>query len=99
MKALVLIRPSTGTILVGSLCWQNILSHHSLKDLWLFLLIVNGFGIVTGSTLFSTNLIVNNCMEQFLATIMWFLLLKELLKRKLNKSGNSCIQLNHMSWT
>lgn len=42
---------NSGTMLVGFLCLQNILRGRFLKDLWLFLLIVNGFGIATGSIL------------------------------------------------
>ncbi|KAJ7953480.1 glycine-rich domain-containing protein 1-like [Quillaja saponaria] len=91
MMALPLKGPSTGTTLVGFHCLPNILSLRFSKGLWLFLLIVNGFGIVTGSIQYSTNLTVRNSMDGPLTTLMLYLLFKALVDDKLKKHGIKCI--------
>lgn len=48
---LKMLNANIGTMLVGFPCLLNILRRRFVKDLWLFLLIVNGFGTVTGSIL------------------------------------------------
>nr|ABK96231.1 unknown [Populus trichocarpa x Populus deltoides] len=98
MMVLPLTGPFSGTMLAGFPCLQNIWSRQFLKDHWWCLLIVNGFGIVTGSIHYGTNLTVKNFMERSSITLMLYPLSMEFVKGKLKKFGIDSIHMSVMTW-